>query len=250
MAEDLQQQKSPFRWRNCYADVEASQHGRTVANYTSDVIRPAIAALDDKIAHYAASTDPVAMFYKSDVEDVRRETLMAFALALQSIWERQIRKYLVGCAREVTTPLVDHSKVASANWEKLRLFFRALRDIPMESFPSFAELDILQLLGNACRHGDGPSAVELWRRRPALWPSRIELPFDDTPVETEPQKADRLELSLNDLEGFATAITTFWEDAEYIYNESIERKHESLQSLLAKERATRTWLPQVSVGSS
>lgn len=237
-------QREPFRWRNCYADVAASQHERTVANYVSDVIKPAVAALDVRIEEYAASKEPVALFYKSDVEDVRRETLIAFALALQSIWERQVRQYLAACARELAVAPLTEEIVAKANWKDLRAHFRTLRDIRLESFPSFEELNILHLLGNTCRHGDGPSAVELWQRRPALWPPRVEYPFDFGPVETGPQKAGSIELKVGDLEGFATAIIGFWDDAEYIYEESIVRKHDGLESKLGRDRAARSWLPK------
>lgn len=43
---------------------------------------------------------------------------------------------------------------------------------------------------------------------------------------------------------FVSAIAGFWRDTEYIYNESISRKHESLERRLAEERLTRAWLPQ------
>lgn len=236
--------EEPFRWQNCYADVAASQHDRIVLNYFADVIKPSIAALDAKIAEYAASDDPVAMFYESDVKDVRHETLLAFALALQSIWERQLRNYLAGCARHLPMPSVTPNMVAKANWEKLREHFKAMRGISLELFPSFPELDVLQLLGNACRHGEGPSAALLWIRRPALWPPRVQFPFEGMTEDNSPQSPEQIDLTVTDLEGFANAIAAFWNDATYIYNESLASKHSSLEETLVRERATRTWTPR------
>jgi hypothetical protein len=46
------------------------------------------------------------------------------------------------------------------------------------------------------------------------------------------------------LRDFAKAIAAFWRDAEYIYNESIERKNPHLEARLVRDRVERTWLPQ------
>jgi hypothetical protein len=53
-----------------------------------------------------------------------------------------------------------------------------------------------------------------------------------------------MEIPVTALSEFVAAIAAFWRDVEYIYNESIERKHESLEAHLVKQRAERTWLPQ------
>ena len=43
---------------------------------------------------------------------------------------------------------------------------------------------------------------------------------------------------------FGQAIVEFWEDATYIYNESIENKPPSLEMKLAKARVERRWRPR------
>jgi len=40
---------APFRWQNCYADVAASQHDKTIRSYLDDVILPALSSLDHRI---------------------------------------------------------------------------------------------------------------------------------------------------------------------------------------------------------
>jgi hypothetical protein len=54
-----------------------------------------------------------------------------------------------------------------------------------------------------------------------------------------------MDIPIHRLRAFVAAIAAFWTDAEYIYNESIERKHSSLEARLARERVERTWRPQV-----
>lgn len=41
---------TPFRWKNCYADVAAARHDMTIQSFLDDVILPAIRALEDRIA--------------------------------------------------------------------------------------------------------------------------------------------------------------------------------------------------------
>jgi len=234
---------APFQWQNCYADVVASRHDRTIAAYLEDVILPALSALDRRIEDLGGREEPWAVFERSDVEDVRRETKMAFALAVQSIWERQLRSYLAGCAREIRPDLAAR-KIERADWAGLRRLFRELREIALESFPSFEALDALQLLGNVCRHGDGASAEELALRCPDLWRPVVPMPFPGAPSNLNLQRVDMMEVPLERLRLFVGAIAEFWQDAEYIYNESISSKHPSLEATLAQERLARKWLPQ------
>src|SRR3546814_18258276 len=84
--------------------------------------------------------------------DMLRESKLAFGLAIQSIWERQLREYLRGCAGELVPGEPIGAKIERADWKALRKYFRKLRGIELEVFPSFDNLDLLQHLGNACRH--------------------------------------------------------------------------------------------------
>lgn len=233
-----------FRWINCYADVAASQHGACVQSFFDDVIAPAIRALEEKIAVLGRSDSPGDVFAQGDTKDVLQETKMAFGLSIQSIWERQLRGYLRGCAEELRPGDGLAAQVAKANWEKLCSLFLELRGIRFDAFPSFAELETLHLLGNVCRHGDGRSAVELTKRCPELWRVYPPMPFEDRPPDPALRPVALMDVPIERLRAFVAAIATFWDDAEYIYNESIERKHPSLEARLARERKERCWRPQ------
>lgn len=236
---------TPFRWQNCYADVQTYRHDRTLQSYLDDVILPSLKALDRRIEEFEKSEEAWAPFEKSDMQDVLRETKMAFALAVQSVWERQIRAYLSGCAKELRPDDALAAKIERADWKALRKLFRDLRGIQMEAFPSFTALHTLQLLGNASRHGDGTSAIELTKRCPDLWPSLALLPSEVATVPLNRTVAAMV-VSETRLREFVDAIVEFWQDVEYIYNESIEAKHPSLEAKLVRERVERKWMPKVS----
>jgi hypothetical protein len=240
---------TPFRWKNCYADVLTSKHDMTIESYFNDVIVPALATLDEKIETLENSDRPGAVFAYDDMKGILRESKLAFCLAIQSIWERQLRAYLRGCAKELRPGDAIGAKIERAVWKDLCKHFRELRDIDLEAFPSFDSLDVLQHLGNACRHGDGNSATELARRCPDLWPDIPPLPPmphmpPGSPWIELPRTVDRMDIPVERLRSLVAAIAQFWRDAEYIYNESIDRKDPHLEARLATERVKRSWVPQ------
>ncbi len=233
---------TPFRWQNCSADVSAFGHARTLRSYAADVIDPAIAVLETKIDALGRSDAPGDVFAQADMRDVLRETKMAFGLAIQSIWERQLRDYLSRCVADLRPEKALATAVQRGDWKTLCELFADLRGIRLDAFPSYEELETLHILGNACRHGNGPAAAKLAARCPEFWPTYPPLP-------RELPGAKMLSVGMMDvpaprLQGFTTAIATFWDDATYIYNESIDPKHETLLAHLEQERARRTWLPQ------
>jgi len=232
-----------FRWQNCHADVASAMHGISVQSFLDDVIVPSVQVLEEKMHILSRSDEPAAAFALSDAGDVLRETKMAFGLSIQSIWERQLRGYLRGCAAALRPHEGLAAQAEKGNWRRLRELFLELRGIGLEAFPSFSELDKLHLLGNACRHGDGPSAAELARRCPELWPDYLLAPADANQVTATAPPVELMDIPLDRLRVFCLAIVTLWDDAEYIYNESIERKHPSLEARLAQERTQRSWRP-------
>lgn len=240
---------TPFVWKNCYADVQAWRHDQTIREFVRDVVKPAIAVLDDKITALSLSDVPAREFIQTDTEDVRRETKLAFALSVQSIWERQFRGYLTGCASELQPEVNLKRKIQRAEWLDLCKLFAELRGIALSQFPSYEALRTLHLLGNACRHGDGPSTIELYERRPELWSSAPRLYEDIIGAPTPgPPPVQLMEIPVSIIEELSEAAASFWEDQGYIYNESIERKHESLEARLATIRPHRTWRPMMGDG--
>ncbi len=209
-----------FRWKNCFADVQTSKHDITIRAYFDDVIVPSIKTLEQRISELGQSDDPIDMFIQSDTLDVLQEAKMAFALSIQSIWERQLRTYLVGCAKELRPTEGLKKQVEKANWDALKKIFRELRGLRLESFPSFPLLDRLQHLGNACRHGDGKSANQLHQLCPELWKPIPPMPVDFGDASENPPSVSSIDISSEHLRQFVEAIAQFWDDTTYIYNES------------------------------
>lgn len=233
---------NPFRWTNCAADIATWRHGRLAREFLQDVVQPSLDALDARIAKCSASDDPVAEFELDDVEELRRATTMAFSLSIQSMWERQIRTYLHSSVVALSKDQNAMEKALVAPWERLDDLFLQVRGIRMSTFEGYPELDLLHTLANVCRHGDGPSSCKLWRRCPGFWPDRSNHPRRSrttaTTSETPPSAAS-MRIPDNRLRTFVSAIGSFWDEVEYIYLESLERKHDSVKRKLAKLREER-----------
>lgn len=237
-----------FRWRNSYADVQTYRHGRTVQAYFHDVVLPALATLQTKIDALDRREHPADAFVQDDLKLVRQETKRAFGLSIQSIWERQLREYLIACAQELSPSEGLAAKIVNCNWAELQRCFGRLRGIELAEFPSFSELDLLHHLGNACRHGGGASAAKLYARARDLWPDIAPLPDGFPPMEG-PLAVSLMDIPVERLQSFVAAVDAFWSDVTYIYNTSIEPKHPSLEAWLAEARQTRTWFPKGEAGT-
>ena len=232
----------PFRWTNCHADVATWRYGRIAQEFLDEVVLPSLRALDAQADKWSRSDDPVASFQLNDIEELRRATTMAFCLSIQSLWERQIRSYLRGCARELTKGSALAEKAIAGNWGDLDELFFTLRGIRLSSFNEYHHLDLLYLVGNVCRHGDGRSSEKLWQRCPEFWPNqprRSRKSRNALKGKQGPPSIQIMDIPHDQLRTFVDAIVSFWDEVNYIYLESIERKHESVQRKLVKMREER-----------
>lgn len=222
-------------WTNTHADVATYAHGRTISSFITDIVHPSVAKLEDKTEAYRHSEDPVDAFNLSDTEDLISETLKAFCLSLNSIWERQLRAHMSGVARE----LFDDPKLIKScqklPWNELNSLYHKLRGFKLDYFRAHDQLDTLQLLANVCRHGEGVSLDRLSQKRPELWHQ------ETTPMPGMPQlprfRVDNLSITVGLLEELGSAIEAFWEQSGYIYLESLNRKHDSVVKQLVGLRS-------------
>jgi hypothetical protein len=193
---------------------------------------PALNSAEAEVEHWANSEEAAACFVHSDRVDQRAVTAAAMCLSLQSIWERQLRLYLVTCAHSIAPDADLSSKIQRATWEDLKSLFKRLRGVPLTAFLCFPELDLLAALGNVCRHGDGPAATKLWASHPELWPEYCPRIPGERPVPS----AASMNISTSMLAKRTAAIAAFWDMVEYLYNESIKTKHSSLEKRLVEQR--------------
>jgi len=238
-----------FTWNNLQADIFLGQHALAMRLYLENVVTPALDAIEVRLDEMSRSNEAADVFGLDGMKALQRSTIEAFALSLQSMWERQLREFLKSCARELKRPEGQVKELEGAKWETLLKRFHELRGLPLNAFDSFRELELLQLLGNACRHGDGPSTETLSQRWPELWP---DLPWSDAPLVPRPaplgpdgasritsRSFSEVSLSRSLLVQLTYAVIWFWEDHNYIYTNSITVKHSSVDGALAKMRDER-----------
>lgn len=233
-----------FTWDNLHADIYLGLHAYAMRRYLESVITPALDSIDSRHDELSRSEEVSAAFELVDVASLRGSTIEAFALSIQSQWERQLRDFLKGSARELKRSETYVASLATDPWLTLLERFQDLRGLPLQTFDSFPDLELLQLLGNACRHGDGKSARLLYERCPELWSHRpLEFPISVP----EPALADKpnhpsfseVNLPRSLLVRLTQAVIWFWEDHNYIYTNSIKSKHWSVDGTLAKMRDER-----------
>ena len=156
-------------WRNVWADVYCTSHPRTISEFLESVVRPAIGRLEEDANMFKESSEPIDAFRLSDTQDLIAETLKAFCLSLNSIWERQLRNLMTGVARELYDDPGLIKKCQMDPWHKLAGLFEELRGFKLSAFKAYDDLDTLQLLANVCRHGEGSSLQRLSTKCPELW---------------------------------------------------------------------------------
>lgn len=232
-------------WKNLDADIYLAMHGASVRLFLDEVIIPSVAALNERIKEVESSDDEVtATFLTLDLIELRSSSLKAFALSIQALWERQFRGFLKGCAQELGKEDGYIEQLMRGEWNTLVRQFKELRGIPLSSFYSFNDLCLLQRLGNACRHGDGTSARKLYQTNPEFWLRRAVGPFGEG-SRGQPEVANAAPpfssalVPLAVVRRLALAVIWFWEDHNYIYINSIERKHRSIETTLTRMRADR-----------
>ena len=231
------------KWKNCNADGGKWWYGRLVTEFLNDIIQPSLRVLDARIESWSRSDDPAAPFHLNDINELYQVTTTAFCLSIQSVWERQIRSYVRACAIELKSDNEVVRKTHGGHWKDLDILFFRLRGFYLSRFPEYRYLNLLQLLANVCRHGDGPSSERLWHDHPEFWPNQTKRPErrrSTMPSDQEVPPASAIEIPCSQLQLFVDAIVSFWQEIEYTYLENIQQKHESVKEKLVKLRLERT----------
>jgi hypothetical protein len=205
-----------YKWKHGWADAYAYRNGDIAEEFFDLVVTPSLSALEEKYLELASSGDLVISgLMAPDHRDLINKTNMAFCLSIQSLWEQQLRRYLGHCVSSLRIENVTADDLEHMTWgEKTNKLFQYIRGADLTTFDSYATLNKLQLLGNACRHGDGKSSRQLLRLHPELWPQH------DTQSTQHPVARDTsiesLQISAGLLAGFVDAIVLFWTDLEIL----------------------------------
>jgi hypothetical protein len=216
-------------WKYSVKEVYVSHYGSVVQDYLSLVVEPSLQALQRRRYELADDPDPIVVeFQMLDQLGLEQKTTMAFCLGIQSLWEQQIRTYIVNCIRDCFVPDVEASEVRNevekmadkarkATWGKeLNKLFKLGRGLELTQLDSYAQLDLLMRLGNVCRHGEGPEATRLYKDYPDLWPASIKAGtfyIDDMKFQLDLKVTD-MKLSFDLLRSLVIAVVSFWRDLE------------------------------------
>ncbi len=126
----------------------------------------------------------------------------------------------------ITSSVKPETELWRSNLNAMNVLLNEVRGIPLSAFDSYADLQRLQLLANACRHGEGDSAVRIYKHHPELWPDWPPLPMmlpgqTEPYVYTGPPTFDRIVVPRQWWRDFVDAIVWFWEDVEIIHGNSL-----------------------------
>jgi len=215
----------PHPWKHSVADVYANNYGNVMQDYFSLVVEPSLQALRRRADELMAIPDD-ALFTKAfligDHCALEQKTAMAFCLGIQSLWEQQIRTYMVGCIRQCFTPdLPDHQaaktvedeveKIQKVGWgsDFNKLFMKA-RGLDLSKFHSYDMLSLLMLLGNVCRHGEGSAARILREKHEHLWAAPMPLLEEHFGV----RPVSDIQLPIELLRSLVHAVVLFWRELE------------------------------------
>jgi hypothetical protein len=229
-------------------------HLRALELYRDSVIRPALETLSSKIDELQKSEVDLAAFELLDFEPMYQDTVQGFLLAVQSMWERALRGMLAVRAKQLRMDEKYVSGIRRAVWfhdkvDDLHDAFQELVGISIKSFHAYPDLNVLQLIGNVLRHGDGPSAEKLHDSCPRLWVNwlppgtHIEAgPFSTTVPADAPKHPSMSEMTTPGevLEHLIHSVCCFWSDIEYLRCNSFRRRHPSTAEWMAKYVEERT----------
>jgi hypothetical protein len=219
---------SPYKWKHGLADAYTYRNGAIAEEFLNLVVRPSVAALERKHLELASSDDlAIAGFMAHDHRDLINKTNMAFCLSIQSLWEQQLRRYLGNCVSTLGIEGVTARELEHVTWgDRINKLFEYVRGADLTLFDSYATLNKLQLLGNACRHGDGKSSRELFHLHPELCPEQY-------------PSVQYIQWRVELLAAFVDAIVLFWMDMEILGLESFAREDVRVVARIAQLRNDR-----------
>lgn len=249
---------SNYAWLDHDSIGFPDSHLESLKLFRESVVQPSLQALDAEITKLRRSNDPAAEFLSDDYAALFQTTVEGYLIAVQSMWERGMRAMLIQREKQLTkTP--QPQALERAAWGGLQDHFFQLMGVPLHAFDSYPDLDLLQSLGNAIRHGDGAAARRVHQLCPNLWFNwigpREEIvagPFRIVASHDGPKNPsfDSITLPESVLGQMILSVMWFWEDIENMRCNSIKCKHHSVvakisawQASRAQRHSLRVWHP-------
>ena len=204
----------PYKWKHSVADAIANRNGTAVEEYLTWVVMPSLAAMEQRRRELVTSDDPNSVFSRHDHVQLIERAYKTFCLAIHSMYEQQLRAYLATSLGAATIGGVTLKKIEKGTWgDELNKLFIKVRGVALDSFDSYPVLTELQMLANACRHGEGDSARKLHSAHPELWPSIKQFCWEDV-LSAMPPSFLCVKINLGHLSRYVATISLFWLDME------------------------------------
>ena len=141
--------------------------------------------------------------YYDDLVFVKGQVIGLAVAGLYHLWERTLKSFL---KRELEQcGLSEETKcVHTMKFDRL---VDSLHEIGYEvrKYPFYTELDLLRLVANVFKHGEGPSLQDLYSSAPEFFRTY----FKDAGVVSSDM--DSFYINENHFQNFSTAIKSFWE---------------------------------------
>lgn len=201
-------------WRSVIFDGNCLGFARTAEQLFSLAIEPACIAFAAEVDREPRGETDETIDRWEDARVAQLELHRSMALSLGGLWERNFRRHLWKAAA-VLKPgdkafLRDTQR---GGWKEMSHCFEALRGFPLSAFPSSGTLELLHLVSSAARHGDGATLSKLHASHPELFLEHdVTVGFFSYFAHggEPPDTIRKLEISLDQLRTFATAISEFW----------------------------------------
>ena len=241
-----------------------SAHTTSLELYRDGVVLPSLERLDAQITAFQAEDDPSAIFAVDMYAELYQSTVEGYLLTVQSMWERGVRNMLATRAKAQGFDDKNIKRMRRSTWdasasEGLQQYFLNLMGLPMQTFDTYNDLELLHIIGNALRHGDGASAEKLHQLCPNLWFGWIAPgetlqagPFCITGGSDGPKHPSIINITLKEtvLYQMLKSVLWFWEDVEMIRCNSfsakappVERELERWKSERGQRASERVWEP-------
>jgi hypothetical protein len=210
-ADELNASNGLPAWRTILYDMHASGLAESARTLFDTAVEPTCLRVSEQLAAIERGPDDEAITQWDALRDIQLELHRSFALALGGLWERHFRQHLSQSVI-LLAPGKTHEDVETADWKGLNKLFREARGFPLSRFPTYGQLELLHRVTSAVRHGNGSSTKYLFKTNPTLFghePIRDFLAYMTLGGEP-PHSIHRLEITLEQLRAFKTAIVEFW----------------------------------------
>lgn len=198
------------RWEPTLRDGTAEQVINSAETFRDVVIK---IACDASQRNLASQTDP----YEAKAAMLAdRELRLSLALGLHGLWERNFQ-HLINHWAVVTKNLEwvteNRKRWLCSVWETQKTVFLDVRGMPFSGLHCAESIDLLHLIGNVARHGNGRSCATLFSRRPDLFANTQVSDWHDYFLKgARPHSdAENLDVTATLLADLSNAVISFWQ---------------------------------------